>query len=96
MSSGSLQVFRCHRTITEEFEISFAQHGNIFSFGPSLGVSCVSKSDHFVVPVRILYRIRFKWTHLDRSLRVVILKWDVWKNDVWIIQNTLILQFHRS
>ena len=47
------QVFRCHRKITEEIEISFAQHGNNFSFGPSLDVSCVSNDDRFV-PVRIL------------------------------------------
>ena len=44
----------CHRTSTAEIEISFAQHGNNLSFGPSLDVLCVSNDDHFVVPVRIL------------------------------------------
>ena len=44
----------------------------------------------------VLQRVLFERTHLDRSLHVAILKWDVWKNDVRMIRNKFILQFHRE
>ena len=49
----------------------------IFPFGPSLDVSCVSNDDHFDVPIRILLRIHFEWSQLDRFLFAAILEWDV-------------------
>ena len=53
------QVFQCHRTATEEMSMSFAEHGNNFSFRPSLDMSCVRNDDHFVVAARVLQQVRF-------------------------------------
>ena len=48
------QIFQCLKTITEDFEISFAQHGINSTFGPSLGVSRVSNDEDLVVRVHVL------------------------------------------
>ena len=71
------QVFQCRRTVAEESKRRFAQHEIDFTFGPSLGVSRVSNDDHFVVRVHALQKEHFERTLLDKSLHVVVLKWNV-------------------
>ena len=71
MCPGTL-ICWCCKAITEEIEISFAQNGINFTFEPSLDVSCISNGDHFVFPARILKRVHFEQTHLDRILFVVV------------------------
>ena len=51
-----------HGTITEESQISIAQHGINFTFGPSLSMSCICNDDHFVVQVHVVYPV-----HLERT-----------------------------
>ena len=71
------QTFQCHGAITEESKIPFAQPGINFAFGTSLSVSRVCNDDHFVVHVHVLQQEHFVRTHLNKSLNVVVLKWNV-------------------
>ena len=52
--------FQCHKTITEESDVSLTQRGINLAFGPSLSVSRVSNDDPLVVEVRVSQQDQFK------------------------------------
>ena len=46
----------------------------------------------FVVQIHAVQQVHFERTHLNKSLHVIIQKWNVRGNDIWIFRSKFILQ----